>query len=207
CSSIKSPKNGINLFICLLDALHCAAHVFTSIHVIFIHVLLLCIIVCDLFCLLLRKCLIVVLTRASNQQLSSKQLSISLLMLLTLNPSLISIILRSLLLRSGIESNPGPSPPKLLSFGVWNVDSLLAREGVKKSYIESLQSVYKFDLLGLCETYLTDKIPNMNLKLRAFRVFPYVQIVNYPLLNLGLALVFAYISKSLSLSKDVVILS
>ena len=167
CSSIKSP-NVISLFISLLDALHAAAYVSTSIHNIFIHVLLLCIIICDLSCHILRKCFKVGLASVRNHQLLSKQLSIALLMLLTLNPSLISIILRSLLLRSGIEPNPGPSPPKLLSFGVWNVDSLLAREGVKKSYIEALQSVYQFDLLGLCETYLTDKIPDNELEIDGF---------------------------------------
>jgi len=93
-------------------------------------------------------------------------------MLLTLNSSFISIITLSLLIQSGIEPNPGPSPPKLLSFGVWNVDSLLAREGVKKTYIESLQAVHNFDIVGLCETYLTEKTLDDELEIDGFSSIP-----------------------------------
>ena len=81
-----------------------------------------------------------------------------------------SLINRILLLRSGVEVNPGPaSPPtRLLSFATWNIDSIVAREGAKKSLVESLQSVYDFHLFGICETYLSDKIIDEELLLDAF---------------------------------------
>ena len=93
--------------------------------------------------------------------------------MVTLNASSISIIIRLLLLQSGnVEPNPGPPNPKLLSFGVWNVDSLLARDGVKKCYIESIQSTNNFDLFGLCETYLNDKTHDDELDIEGFAKIP-----------------------------------
>ena len=118
------------------------------------------------------KCFGLTLKSARNCQLPSKKLLLALFMLLTLNSSFISIITLSLLIQSGIEPNPGPSPPKLLSFGVWNDDSLLAREGVKKTYIESLQAVHNFDIVGLCETYLTEKTLDDELEIDGFSSIP-----------------------------------
>ena len=66
-----------------------------------------------------------------------------------------SLINRLLLLISGLESNPGPQPPKF-SFATFNVDSLLARDGCKLASIEAIDSVYKFDLFGISETYLNN---------------------------------------------------
>ena len=103
----------------------------------------------------------------------SKKSFFSFCLLISLNSSFISIILRSLLVQSGnIETNPGPPPPKLLSFGVWNVDSLLTRDGVKKSYNESLQSLHNFDLFGICESYLTDKTQEGDLEIEGFAKMP-----------------------------------
>ena len=66
----------------------------------------------------------------------------------------LSLLMKMLLLRSGnVESNPGPRPNSF-SIGCWNVDSLLTREGVKKDYLEAIQSIHHFDLFGICETYL-----------------------------------------------------
>ena len=79
------------------------------------------------------------------------------------NPCLVaflSLLLRMLLLRSGnVESNPGPRPNSF-SIGCWNVDSLLTREGVKKDYLETIQSIHHFDLFGICETYLNNDKQN-----------------------------------------------
>jgi len=84
--------------------------------------------------------------------------------------AIFSLINRILLLRSGVEVNPGPTsrPPRLLSFATWNIDSIVAREGAKKSLVESIQSVYDFHLFGICETYLSDKILDEELLLDVF---------------------------------------
>ena len=41
------------------------------------------------------------------------------------------------------------------------------RDGIKKSMIERLDSCHKFDLFGICETYLTKKIADED---KPFRV-------------------------------------
>ena len=64
-----------------------------------------------------------------------------------------------------------PTLPKA-SFICWNVDSLLARDKVKKSLIESIQSTNNFDMFGICETYLTDKIQDSDLDLEGFAKNP-----------------------------------
>jgi len=84
----------------------------------------------------------------------------------------ISLIIFSLLFQSGsVELNPGP-PPKLFSFCTWNVDSLLARDSIKKSYIECIQSVQNVDIFSCCETYLTDKISDEELEIDGFSQSP-----------------------------------
>ena len=47
-----------------------------------------------------------------------------------------------------IERNPGPNQ---LKFATWNIDSLLTRDGIKKSMLEGLDSCHKFNIIGLCE--------------------------------------------------------
>ena len=84
----------------------------------------------------------------------------------------VSILNRSLLIQSGtVERNPGP-PPRLLSFATWNVDSLLARDGIKKSYLECIRNVHSFDVFGICESYLTRDTLDDDLKIDGFADTP-----------------------------------
>ena len=54
---------------------------------------------------------------------------------LTLIVFFISEVNRNLLLKSGsVEKNPGPND-SYLTFAAWNIDSLLARDGSKKSLV------------------------------------------------------------------------
>ena len=70
-----------------------------------------------------------------------------------------------------IERNPGPH--NHLKFATWNVDSLLTREGSKKSMIEGLDSCHKFDILGLCETYFTDNTSEKDITICGFSDKPF----------------------------------
>ena len=158
----------------LLDLFHRIISPFDMLSGIFIHGLLLTFIILDIYCSAFFHCFNVARISASCQAPSScKKLLLALFLIFNLNSSSISIIIRLLLLKSGnVEPNPGPSSPKLLSFGVWNVDSLLARDGVKKSFIESIQSANNFDIFGICETYLTDKIQDNDLDIEGFAKIP-----------------------------------
>ena len=79
-----------------------------------------------------------------------------------------STIIKILLVTFGtIERNPGPNANHF-KFGMWNIDSLLARGGSKKSMVEGLDSCHKFDIFGLCETYFTDKTPDNDIFLNGF---------------------------------------
>ena len=85
----------------------------------------------------------------------------------------ISTIIMMLLTAFGtVEKNPGPLINKI-NLGVWNLDSLLARDGVKKTFIEGLDSSYNFDLFGVCETYLTSSVDNSSLKINGFSDNPF----------------------------------
>ena len=77
-----------------------------------------------------------------------------------------------LLIIAGIEQNPGPKSPPRFSFATFNIDSLLARDGCKLAAIESIDSIYKFDLFGVCETYLNDSIQNSEVELSCFSPDP-----------------------------------
>jgi exonuclease III len=64
--------------------------------------------------------------------------------------------------------NPGPLTSKFC-FATWNVDSLLANQkDTKKDYIESIDSVHKFDIFGICESYLRGSIPPEKLNIQGF---------------------------------------
>ena len=105
---------------------------------------------------------------------SLKSLKLNLIRLISLpNMTVVfSIMLRLLLLRSGdIEQNPGPRT-KPLSFGCWNVDSLLARQGINKDYLESIQSINNFDIFGICETYLNPETNPKDLVVGGFSPTP-----------------------------------
>ena len=80
-----------------------------------------------------------------------------------------------LLIAGDIEVNPGPDhgAQNRFSFGFWNVDSLLAREGSKITHIEALQSSYNFDVFGICETYLNDAVTNEHIAIEGFSSQPF----------------------------------
>jgi len=81
-----------------------------------------------------------------------------------------------LILAGDVEVNPGYSVVHLngrLSFGFWNLNSLLAREGCKISQIEAMQSCNSFDLFGCCETWLNDKTADNATKVDGFFEVPF----------------------------------
>ena len=108
-------------------------------------------------CLLILLIVEIVLSFFYKSPISARKPSKKILLRILSNPSIVaffSILLRILLLRSGnVERNPGPQSNSF-SVGCWNVDSLLARDGAKKNYLESIQHIHQFDLFGVCETYL-----------------------------------------------------
>ena len=71
-----------------------------------------------------------------------------------------------------MENHHGPKKNPTFSFATFNIDSILARDGCKLAAIESIDSLYKFDLFGICESYLTDSISNAELKLSDFSPDP-----------------------------------
>ena len=87
-------------------------------------------------------------------------------------------IINILLIIAGIEKNPGPkSKINKLSFAVWNIDSIMARNKCKIALIESLNAVSQYDLFGLCETYLTKDISDSDIKIAGFSPPPTELIV------------------------------
>ena len=72
-----------------------------------------------------------------------------------------SLVNRILLIQSGnVEPHPGPKCYKL-SFATWNIDYLLAREGVNKPLLESIQTVHQFDFLEYVKHILQIKFLKM----------------------------------------------
>ena len=91
------------------------------------------------------------------------------------NTSFMILVVVLLLLISGtVEINPGPPNPKLknLSFAVWNLDSLPARDFARIPLIETLQCTYDFDLFGICESMLSEKISNEQILINGFSPDP-----------------------------------
>ena len=81
-------------------------------------------------------------------------------------------VLRMLLLLSGdIHINPGPRPNKF-KFAVWNVDSLLTRDKCKLNYINAIDAIHKFDIFGVCETYLGPNTEIEHLEIPGFNHLP-----------------------------------
>ena len=77
-----------------------------------------------------------------------------------------------LLVVSGcVETNPGPDSK--INFGVWNLDSLLTRDKHKVSLIEGINSVNRFDLFGVVESYLTTEINDDQLEIHGFSPIPF----------------------------------
>ena len=86
------------------------------------------------------------------------------------------IVLISLLIISGsVEINPGPENEHKnhLSFAVWNLDSIPAREYARIPLIEALQATYNFDLFGACESSLSPDISNEDIYIGGFSAEPF----------------------------------
>ena len=81
-------------------------------------------------------------------------------------------VISMLLLMAGIESNPGPGQKKNLSFAVWNLDSLPARDYARIPLLESFQAEYKFDLFGVVESALKTSIPIEDILVEGFSPDP-----------------------------------
>ena len=78
-----------------------------------------------------------------------------------------------LLIISGIEVNPGPpNARKKLSFAVWNLDSIPARDYARIPLIETFQATYDFDLFGVCESSLNENITNESIFIDGFSPDP-----------------------------------
>ena len=89
------------------------------------------------------------------------------------NISFFLIVLISLLIISGsVEKNPGPDKSHL-SFAVWNLDSIPAREYARIPLIETLQATYSFDLFGVCESSLSPDISNEDICIGVFSPEPF----------------------------------
>ena len=93
----------------------------------------------------------------------------------TKNILFFAIVLQILLFISGtVETNPGPDTSKKnnLSFAVWNLDSLPARDFARIPLIETLQATYDFDMFGVCESMLTGNISNEDILINGFHPIP-----------------------------------
>ena len=55
-----------------------------------------------------------------------------------------------------------------LSFGVWYLDSIPARDYARIPLIKTLQATYNFDIFGICESSLTGNISNDDIFISGF---------------------------------------
>ena len=103
-----------------------------------------------------------------------------------------AIVLQILLILSGtVEVNPGPHILKQnLSFAVWNLDSLPARDFARIPLIESLQATYDFDMFGVCESMLTENISNDDIFINGFSPGPFRSDKDSDTRNGGVCLYF-----------------
>ena len=82
-------------------------------------------------------------------------------------------LIKILIIMSGdVHVNPGPKLNKF-KFATWNADSLLSREKCKLDYISALDSVHKFDIFGVCETFLGPKTDLNHLVIPGYHKVPY----------------------------------
>ena len=84
-------------------------------------------------------------------------------------------VLQILLVLSGLEVNPGPvnSKKSYLSFAVWNLDSIPARDFARIPLIETFQATYDFDIFGVCESLLNKNIHNDDIFISGFSPDPF----------------------------------
>ena len=104
----------------------------------------------------------------------------------------LAFVLQILLILSGtVEVNPGPHISKQnLSFAVWNLDSLPAMDFTRIPLIESLQATYDFDMFGVCESMLTENIPNDDIFINDSSPGPYRSHKDYDIRNGDVCLYF-----------------
>ena len=97
------------------------------------------------------------------------------------------IVLQTLLIISGtVEINPGPVITKKtnLSFAVWNLDSIPARDYARIPLIEAFQATHEFDIFGVCESLLNKNIPNDDIFISVFLQSPF-GLINLKILGMG----------------------
>ena len=88
------------------------------------------------------------------------------------NLAFLLIVISTLLILAGVEVNPGPTSPKKLSFAVWNLDSLPARDFARIPLIEAFQAQQNLDFFGICESALTSEISNEKIFIDGFSPDP-----------------------------------
>ena len=77
------------------------------------------------------------------------------------------MLLILLLISGTVEINPGPHTfKKKISFAIWNLDSLPARDFARIPLIESLHATYDFDML-------TKNISNQDILINVFSLDPF----------------------------------
>lgn len=60
-----------------------------------------------------------------------------------------------------------------LTFGIWNINSLLARESSKIAVIEGLQDTEKYDIFGVCESWINDNVSTDKIEIKGFSPDPF----------------------------------
>ena len=75
-----------------------------------------------------------------------------------------------LILSGDIHTNPGPSTRKDLKFCHWNLNSLCARDGVKKQLIEVYDAIHKYDVIAVSESMLDSTIKNDDISIEGFNL-------------------------------------
>ena len=73
-----------------------------------------------------------------------------------------------MLMRDGdVHPHPGPSR-NLLKFMHWNLNSLVAHDGIRVPLIQSYNLIQKYDVIGLTETALNGYISDETIKLDGY---------------------------------------
>ena len=101
-------------------------------------------------------------------------------------------MLQILLLLSGtVEIIPGPHTfKKKISFAIWNLDILPARDFARIPLIESLHATYDFHIFGVCESMLTKNISNQDILINGFSPDPFRSDKDSDTRNGGVCLYF-----------------
>ena len=77
-----------------------------------------------------------------------------------------------LLLCGDVESNPGPKVRQILSVIHWNLNSLSVHDYIKLSSLQAFNTLHKFDLICISETFFDSSISsdNPSLALNGYRL-------------------------------------